>query len=173
MRSTASTLWKSKHEISTRLNRQGLLIHFVKVNRRQNNRSKVLPKGNKKKMNLTVKTLKGGKFAVECEPSQTVLEVKAIIVSSVLNHALVNKAFRAESSGVCAFSRHWIVPWSVIQALNLSSFFLLSEILRNRRMPNFQRAIWNWFIPERSWPTTKPSKVSKRIGGIRFYSPVK
>lgn len=78
----------------------------MKVNQRQNNRSKVLLKGNKKKMNLTVKTLKGGKFAVECEPSQTVLEVKAIIVSSVLNHALENKAFRVESSGVCALSRH-------------------------------------------------------------------
>jgi len=39
-------------------------------------------KGNKKKMNLTVKTLKGGKFVVECEPSQTVLEVKAIIEST-------------------------------------------------------------------------------------------
>ena len=30
---------------------------------------------------MTVKTLKGGKFEVDCEPSNTVLEVKGIIVS--------------------------------------------------------------------------------------------
>ena len=30
---------------------------------------------------LTVKTLKGGKFQVECEPSNTVKQVKGIIVS--------------------------------------------------------------------------------------------
>ena len=33
-------------------------------------------------MKLTVKTLKGSKFVVDCEPSQTVLEVKGIIVRS-------------------------------------------------------------------------------------------
>jgi hypothetical protein len=32
-------------------------------------------------MKLTVKTLKGGKFEVDCEPSNTVLEVKGIVVS--------------------------------------------------------------------------------------------
>lgn len=32
-------------------------------------------------MKLLVKTLKGEKFNVECEPTQTVLEVKGIIVS--------------------------------------------------------------------------------------------
>lgn len=31
-------------------------------------------------MQLTVKTLKGGKFPVDAEPSNTVLEVKSIIV---------------------------------------------------------------------------------------------
>ena len=33
-------------------------------------------------MKLLVKTLKGEKFNVECEPTQTVLEVKGIIVSN-------------------------------------------------------------------------------------------
>ena len=33
-------------------------------------------------MNLTVKTLKGSKFTIECEPSNTVAEVKTVIVSS-------------------------------------------------------------------------------------------
>lgn len=33
-------------------------------------------------MKLTVKTLKGSKFVVECEPSQTVLEVKGVIEST-------------------------------------------------------------------------------------------
>mmetsp|Transcript_8215 Transcript_8215/g.15162 ORF Transcript_8215/g.15162 Transcript_8215/m.15162 type:complete len:449 (+) Transcript_8215:160-1506(+) len=33
-------------------------------------------------MKLTVKTLKGGKFQVDCEPSNTVLEVKGIVESS-------------------------------------------------------------------------------------------
>lgn len=33
-------------------------------------------------MKLTVKTLKGGKFEVECEPSNTVVEVKGIIEST-------------------------------------------------------------------------------------------
>ena len=32
-------------------------------------------------MNLTVKTLKGGKFTVEVEASNTVAEVKTVIVS--------------------------------------------------------------------------------------------
>lgn len=32
-------------------------------------------------MKLTVKTLKGGKFNIECEPSKTVSEVKELIVS--------------------------------------------------------------------------------------------
>jgi hypothetical protein len=32
-------------------------------------------------MNLTVKTLKGGKFTVEVEPTNTVAEVKTAIVS--------------------------------------------------------------------------------------------
>ena len=32
-------------------------------------------------MKLTVKTLKGGKFQVDCETSNTVLQVKGIIVS--------------------------------------------------------------------------------------------
>jgi hypothetical protein len=32
-------------------------------------------------MKLTVKTLKGSKFVVDCEPTNTVLEVKGIIVS--------------------------------------------------------------------------------------------
>ena len=32
-------------------------------------------------MKLTVKTLKGGKFTVEVEPSNTVAEAKGIIVS--------------------------------------------------------------------------------------------
>ena len=35
------------------------------------------------KMKLTVKTLKGGKFQVDCEGSNTVLEVKGIIVSNL------------------------------------------------------------------------------------------
>ena len=35
-------------------------------------------------MKLTVKTLKGGKFVVECEPTQTVSEAKVIIVSSYI-----------------------------------------------------------------------------------------
>jgi hypothetical protein len=32
-------------------------------------------------MKLTVKTLKGGKFEVDCEPSNSVAQVKGIIVS--------------------------------------------------------------------------------------------
>lgn len=32
-------------------------------------------------MQLTVKTLKGGKFTIEVEPSNTVAEAKAVIVS--------------------------------------------------------------------------------------------
>ena len=32
-------------------------------------------------MKLTVKTLKGGKFQVDCEPSNTVAQAKGIIVS--------------------------------------------------------------------------------------------
>jgi hypothetical protein len=32
-------------------------------------------------MKLTVKTLKGGKFQVDCEPSNTVAQVKTIVVS--------------------------------------------------------------------------------------------
>ena len=39
-------------------------------------------KGNNRNMKVTVKTLKGSKFVVECEPSQTVSAVKGIIVSS-------------------------------------------------------------------------------------------
>lgn len=35
-------------------------------------------------MKLTVKTLKGSKFEVECESSSTVLEVKGIIVSYII-----------------------------------------------------------------------------------------
>ena len=35
-------------------------------------------------MKLTVKTLKGGKFTVEVEPSNTVAEAKAVIVSPAL-----------------------------------------------------------------------------------------
>jgi hypothetical protein len=35
-------------------------------------------------MKLTVKTLKGSKFEVDCEPSNTVLEVKGIVVSSIV-----------------------------------------------------------------------------------------
>ena len=34
-------------------------------------------------MKLTVKTLKGSKFEVDCEPDNTLLEVKGIIVSSI------------------------------------------------------------------------------------------
>lgn len=33
-------------------------------------------------MQLTVKTLKGGKFTIEVEPSNTVAETKAVIVSA-------------------------------------------------------------------------------------------
>ena len=33
-------------------------------------------------MQLTVKTLKGGKFTIEVEPSNTVAEAKAVIVST-------------------------------------------------------------------------------------------
>ena len=33
-------------------------------------------------MKVTIKTLKGGKFEVEAEPSSTIAEVKAIIVSA-------------------------------------------------------------------------------------------
>ena len=40
-------------------------------------------------MKLLVKTLKGEKFHVECEPTQTVLEVKGIIVSLLLLVAFV------------------------------------------------------------------------------------
>ncbi len=98
-----------KHDISTRLNRlrssHTLGESKICVDATIEARSEFLLKGNTKKMNLTVKTLKGGKFAVECEPSQTVSEVKAIIVSSVLYHALEDKAFRVESSGFCARSR--------------------------------------------------------------------
>jgi hypothetical protein len=36
-------------------------------------------------MKLTVKTLKGGKFELECDPSQSVLEVKGLIVSPQQN----------------------------------------------------------------------------------------
>jgi hypothetical protein len=36
------------------------------------------------KMKITFKTLKGGKFEVDCEPSNTILEVKGIVVSSVV-----------------------------------------------------------------------------------------
>ncbi len=32
-------------------------------------------------MNLTVKTLKGGKFTIEVDPSSTVAQVKTVIVS--------------------------------------------------------------------------------------------
>ena len=35
-------------------------------------------------MNLTVKTLKGGKFTIEVDPSNSVAEVKAVIVSFFL-----------------------------------------------------------------------------------------
>ena len=38
-------------------------------------------------MKLTVKTLKGGKFTVEVEPSNTVGEAKGIIVSLVITTA--------------------------------------------------------------------------------------
>ena len=41
-------------------------------------------------MKLLVKTLKGEKFHVECEPAQTVLEVKGIIVSLFLLLLLVD-----------------------------------------------------------------------------------
>lgn len=34
-------------------------------------------------MKLAVKTLKGGKFEIDCEPSNSVGEVKSIIVSFV------------------------------------------------------------------------------------------
>ena len=73
-----------------------LISYFAKVNQGQNNRSNVelFSERELEKMNLTVKTLKGGKFVVECEPSQTVLDVKAIIVSSVPSHAFEDKAFR-------------------------------------------------------------------------------
>jgi len=37
-------------------------------------------------MQLTVKTLKGGKFTIEVEPSNTVAEAKAVIVSALLLH---------------------------------------------------------------------------------------
>ena len=37
-----------------------------------------------KTMQLTVKTLKGGKFTIEVEPSNTVAEAKAVIVSRVV-----------------------------------------------------------------------------------------
>ena len=46
-------------------------------------------------MKLLVKTLKGEKFNVECEPSQTVLEVKGIIVSSSI------------AVGVCCVGLEW------------------------------------------------------------------
>ena len=36
-------------------------------------------------MNLTVKTLKGGKFTIEVDPSNSVAEVKAVIVSPRVN----------------------------------------------------------------------------------------
>ena len=36
-------------------------------------------------MNLTVKTLKGGKFTIEVEASNTVAEVKTVIVSRYIN----------------------------------------------------------------------------------------
>jgi len=32
-------------------------------------------------MNLTVKTLKGGKFTIEVDPSSTVAQVKTVVVS--------------------------------------------------------------------------------------------
>lgn len=40
-------------------------------------------------MNLTVKTLKGGKFTIEVESSSTVAEAKAVIVSSLLFRPLL------------------------------------------------------------------------------------
>jgi hypothetical protein len=36
-------------------------------------------------MKLMVKTLKGGKFHVECEPTNTVSEVKGLIVSQIMS----------------------------------------------------------------------------------------
>lgn len=36
-------------------------------------------------MKVTVKTLKGGKFDIECSPAQSVLDVKGLIVSSALS----------------------------------------------------------------------------------------
>ena len=37
-------------------------------------------------MKLTVKTLKGGKFEVECDPSGTVAQVKGVIVSWICDY---------------------------------------------------------------------------------------
>ena len=44
-------------------------------------------------MQLTVKTLKGGKFTIEVENSNTVAEVKTAIVSLLFLYLCVNEMF--------------------------------------------------------------------------------
>ena len=52
-------------------------------------------------INLTVKTLKGGKFTIEVEPSNSVAEIKAVIVSPRM------KNLRPDSHGQSLFGDRW------------------------------------------------------------------
>ena len=65
-------------------------------------------------MNLTVKTLKGGKFTIEVDPSNSVAEVKAVIVSPRVNdlrcrtdtvpHSLLGDRWALDSAPACHYS---------------------------------------------------------------------
>lgn len=50
-------------------------------------------------MNLTVKTLKGEKFSVDAEPSNTVAEVKTIIVSSYVYLLFIKSYLNSDGAG--------------------------------------------------------------------------
>jgi hypothetical protein len=50
-------------------------------------------------MKLTVKTLKGGKFEVDCEPSNSIAEVKEIIVSHLSPQAGLDRDYFSVNVG--------------------------------------------------------------------------
>ena len=63
-------------------------------------------------MNLTVKTLKGGKFTIEVDPSNTVAQVKTAIVSFDFPSRRADESRgrgRVVRSPTCAEIRLWIL----------------------------------------------------------------
>ena len=89
------------------------------------------------KMKLTVKTLKGSKFDVECEPSQTLSAVKAIIVSS-LKDGLFMKT--NEPFSITRFNEVLVHNSPLTEIISqLSCCISYLGTVRNRLMPNFQQ----------------------------------